>query len=607
MGKTSTQKSVELIPGKIRLVYLFAFMGAIILTGFALRWHVVEAAKFTNLAAARSHSEQIPALRGTIYANDGSTLAYSQPRYNVYIYYRDLQFAEEKGLQTREEFADKIAPIIDSTPEELMQQMEERISKGIYWFRVAEAITIGAGERIQALTRDRDADLPQEERGFLQGYTLIPTYKRIYPENKLAAQVLGLTRIKENNFEVETIGQSGLEGEWNGILEPLEGFVSGEVDALGNVLGLASEQTIEAKRGSDIYTSIDKRVQREIEKQLAKGVKEYEAASGSMIVMEPKTGRIVAMANYPTYNPNTRSQKDPQAYGLKAVSEPYEVGSVGKTFTLAAALDAGVAKPTDVLLPNGHNGCMFLIKGLADVCTADKKPQPAMPLNEAYRRSDNLYFIALAELMEKQDLYEYLDKFGVGKVSGVDVSGESIGFLKDWKAWNRADIAAYSYGHSYQANLLQVTAGYAALANYGVRMQPHFVTKVVEADGTEKIYEPIPIERAVTKQTVLKMDNMMHEVFLSNVPYWDNDLRSYRIALKSGTALIPYRDKAGYSSEVNTTYIGYDASPDRKFVLAVRLDSPQIGDLSSENTRFVWMNTFRAIKDILGVRQQGEF
>lgn len=604
MAKSDT---VGLVPGKIRLVYLFAFVGAIILGSFALRWHVVEAAKFTNLAEARSRSEAIPALRGTIYANDGSTLAYSQPRYNLYIYYRDLQFAEEKGLQTREEFVDGVAPIIDTTPERLNKLLEEKIDAGIYWFRIAEAITISEGERIQNLTREKDKDLDVDERGKLQGYTLIPTYKRIYPENKLAAQVLGLTKINEDNFEVETVGQSGLEGEWNGILEPLEGYVGGEVDALGNVLGLASEETIEAKRGSDIYTSIDKRIQREIEYQLAKGVRDYEAASGSIIVMEPRTGAILAMANYPTYNPNSRSQENSDAYGLKAVSEPYEVGSVGKTFTLAAAIDVGAAKPSDVLLPNGHEGCMFLIEGLADVCTADKKPQPAMPLNEAYRLSDNLYFIALAEKMKKRDMYEYLSKFGIGRVTGVDVSGESIGYLKDWQDWNRADVAAYSYGHSYQANLLQVTAGYAALANYGVRMQPHFVTKVVEADGTEKIYEPTAIERAVSKKTVLKMDSMMNEVFLSNVPYWDQDLTQYRIALKSGTALIPYRDRAGYSSEVNTTYIGYDASPDRKFVLAIRLDSPQIGDLSSENTRYVWMNTFRAIKDIIGVRKQGEF
>lgn len=598
-----------LLPGKIRMVYIVAFVASLLLVAFALRWHVVEADKFLVLAAARNRTESIASLRGTIYASDGSTLAYSRPKYNIYIYYNDLVVKEENGLQTRSEFVEKMAPFVDMTPEQLEELMEDKFSKGMRWFKVGESVTIEEGKEIQSLTRDKDKDIENEaERGKLEGYTLLPTYERIYPEGKLAAQVLGLTAVTEDeNFEIKTVGLSGLESEWDGILEPLEGYIIGEVDGLGNVVTSATEETIEAKRGSSIYTSIDKRLQEKVQEQLERGVNDYHANSGSAIVMDPRTGEVLALANYPTYDPNLREQEDASAYGNKAISEPYEIGSVGKAFTMASALEAGVVEPDDILLPNGHNGCMHLVDGLDDVCTALKLPVGPIPIKDAFKQSDNLYFITLAELMEKKTFYEFLRNFGVGQVTGVDVAGESIGSLLNWNEWGRADVAAYSYGHSYQANLLQVANGYATLANYGVRMQPRFVNKVVEADGTEKVYEPTPIEQVVSKETVQKMDDMMYEIYLANLPYWDSWLGEYRIAMKSGTALIPYRDRAGYSSEFNATYAGYDASPDRSFVLVVRLDSPQIGELSSYNARYVWIETFKAIKDIIGVRRRGDF
>jgi len=588
---------------KIRVIYYFIIVFAIAISVFCIRWQVIDAAKFTTIAGSRYKNYEIPASRGTLYAKDGSTLAYSEPRFDVYIYIPELEFAENKLLQTRDEFTDKVAPIIDETGESLRNKIANYKDEGILWVKIAESLDLEDRNALQALQRDSDG-------GELFGTFYESTYERVYPEGKLAAQVLGLTTVQNDG---STLGLGGLEGEWNGHLEPLAGFISGELDAKGNAIGTATVKTIEAKRGSSIYTSIDKKLQQIAQDKLKWGVETYGAAGGSIVIMDPKTGEVMAMANFPDYDPNLREAQDPNVYGNKAVSEPYEVGSVGKVMTLAAGIDTGIITPDTVLLENGHPGCIEITDELSAICTADKLPQPAMPIKDAFAKSDNLYFYALSKLMYDTDpsiFHSYLIKFGIGRSSGVDVSGESYGYLKDWEDWNIADIAAYSYGHSYQVNALQITSAVATLANYGVRMQPHFVTKVVEQDGSTKLYEPEALEKVVSKETVALMDEMMYTVYKKSIYYWEHqydDLRNYKIAMKSGTALIPNRDKAGYSSDFNATYVGYDASPDRSFIMLVRLDKPTVGDLSMYSSRIVWLETFNAFKDYLGVRRIGSY
>jgi cell division protein FtsI (penicillin-binding protein 3) len=600
----------NLLSQKIRFVYIGMLLFAIILSIFALRWQIFDAHKFLVYAKHRGQEETIPALRGTIYAADGSTLSYSEPRCNIFVYYRDLDFAERKKLQTREEFVSKMAKIFGVTDEELAKLLNESFTKGYNWFKIAENLSIDKCQEIKGLTRDKDKDLAAEKRGKIIGFTVLPTSRRVYPEGKLAAQILGLTQVVEDDNKYKILGLGGLEGEWDKVLNPRDGFLQGERDGLGNAVGIAAEQTIEAKRGSSIYTSIDKRLQKEAEEVIAWGVKTYLARSGSIVIMDPRTGRVMAMANYPTYDPNTREQTNRDAYGNRAISEPYEIGSVGKVFTLSAAIDSGKVKPQDVILSQGHQGCEMVVENTGEktkICTADKLPVGPIPIRDAFRKSDNIYFIHLAESIERETYYNYLKKFGIGNSSGIDLAGESINLLTDWQKWIRADVAAYSYGHSYQANLLQVASAYGALANYGVRMQPQVVTKIVEADGSEKVYQPVAVEKVVAKGTVRQMDVMMHENYRAYVMQssWEYfDLANYNIGMKSGTALIP--DKNGkYSGKYNATYGGYDISSPRRFVMVVRVDSPRVGSLSNENAKFVWLKAFQQVKDIIGVKRIG--
>lgn len=603
---------------KIKLVYTLVFVFAGMLMLFAMRWQVIDAERFGRYAGARQQTQKIPGMRGTIYAADASTLAYSEPRYNLFIYRPSLEESQKTDLHSQEELVRKIAPLIDTNYLELNRKLNEAFDEGILWVKLAEGLPLEVGEKIKALTIDKDSKLKEASRRKLQGYDLIFTARRVYPEGRLASQIVGLTEVIDTDDVLKTLGKGGLEGEWNNLLEPRVGFISGEVDGKGNAVGFAAEKTKEAIRGSSIYTSVNKRLQKAIEEKLEWGVQQFGAVAGSIVVMEPTTGRIMGMANWPTYNPNSRETADANAFGNKAVNEPYEIGSVGKTFTLATALDLKTVTPDSVLLPQGHTGCERITDELEPICTADKLPQGPLSIADAFRKSDNLYFYHLAKLMKPQDFYNYLKAFGLGKNSGLDLyGGGDIGSLKDYKRWNIADVAAYSYGHSYQITAVQATSAVGALANYGVRMQPQIITKVVEPDGKEIPYNPVPVETVVSKQTVALMDEIMHQVFLKSINPGEFNyygLKNYKIALKSGTALIPCSKQypcqnnkvLGYSSDFNATYVGYDASPDRKFVMLVRLERPKTGNLSSSNARLLWLESFNAIKDILSVRKIGQ-
>lgn len=595
-----------IIPNKIRIVYGLMLFLAMLLITFCLRWQVVEAGRFRQAAATRERNPVIHSLRGTIYAADGTTLAYSERTYDVFVYMPELDFAEEKGLQTRREFCTKLAPHLDTSSEALCEKVESQHSEGSEWIQVAKSIPVTKRNEILALRRDKDVALEAEKQGGLQGYFFQATSKRLYPEGRLASHIIGLTNMNEYQ---ELAGFGGIEGAWDGYLEPIAGFIQGETDALGNANSLATDKTIEAKRGNSIYLTLDKNLQQISEARAKWATSEFQALSASIVIMDPKTGEILALANYPDYDPNLREEKEVEAYSNQAITDAYEIGSVGKVFSLAAAIDSGSVTPDTVVI-QGHNGCEWIHEDLDEVCTHDHLPQPPLPISEAFALSDNIYFLRMAELMEREHpgaFYDYLKKFGIGNYSGVDMQGEWTGFLKDWQQWNIADVAAYSYGHSYQANVVQIASGLSAIANNGVRAQPHIVHKVVDNEGEVTEFKPQAVAEVVKPETTAQIDAMMNNIYQNNIFWWEwyyDDLRAYPIGMKSGTALIPNKNGTGYSNEINATYIGYDQSPDRKFVMVTRIEEPQVGDLAGQNSRILWLETFREIKDYLGMTPQ---
>lgn len=557
---------------------------------------MVEASRFSEIGRSRVSSSELKSQRGSIYSSDGSTLAYSEPRFDIFVWIDDLIFQEQNKIQTRNEFVEKVAPLINMTPEELEKKLDDHFDQGVRWVPVAKSIGKDEWEQLLNLKTDLYQNVS------LSGIHYEITPSRIYPEGRLASHLLGLTNIVNNKI----VGQGGIEEAYNGVLSPVTGFVISETDAIGQTVANALLPTIEPKDGSDIYTTINKRLQFEVERLIEDGVNKYQATSGSVVIMDPKTGAIMALANYPDYDPNLREEREPSVYVNSAVTAPFEAGSVGKTLTFAAAIDLGLIDGDTIVLPEGHQGCEKFTNDLEPLCTWDKKPQGPMTANQCLAKSDNICFLHIAEMIPRRDYYNYLDKFGVGKPTGVDIiTQDSYGILKNHTEWNVTDVAAYSYGHGYQVNLIQTADYVSTLANNGVRMKPRVVDKVVSSDGEVKEYRPIVVDRVISTETAEEVTKAMRLNYQSSFAaneWFYNDLKNYDIGVKSGTALIA--TSTGYSNDINATFVGYDASSERSFVMVVKLERPTvpfIDRLAFYNVRPLWLDIFSSVKDIIGV------
>lgn len=578
---------------KLRIVlwglYLFFIFNII----FLIRWQVFEHDKFVALARERIVDNEVPAIRGDILARDGSSLAYSEPRFDIIVYKTELEFAEKYNKQTRDEFINKVATTLDLDKEEL----REKINNGESWIKLKEKVSNNKKDEVLGLTRDNAPD------SNLEGLRIEYTSERIYPENELACHAIGF--VGKNDIG-EDLGRAGLEHFWEGLLKEQEGYNSSEVDSFGNLIALDNVEQIDARRGATIHTTLDKNIQEIVQKNIREAAKKYDAKSASAIVMKPKTGEILALANYPEFNPNNyESVENSDAFKDPIISDPAELGSVGKIFTMSAALDQGVLQPNTQVI-TGHSGCITIKENERDweVCTYDKKPQGAMTATEALVNSDNLALYEIMKMIGKEQFNEYLKAFGIGSRTDIDISGESNGILKDISEWTNVDSATYAYGHGYQMTPIQVLTGIAAVANEGKLMRPYLVSEIEQTGEEPKIFSPTVVNQPIKADTAEKLKAMMYEVYKSNLDESRyKGLSKYKIAMKSGTALIPYKDKAGYSDEINATYIGFDASDDASFIMLIKLEEPKaVERLSYYSARVVWLDTFIEIKDYIGVK-----
>jgi len=579
---------------KIRKIHIFLLIFAVIAIISGVRWEAVDAEKLSLVAKQREFSETINSVRGTIYSKDNTTLAYSEPKFDMYIWTDDLTYFEGDNikLQTREEFLRKVASIINSTPQTLGNVINDNLNIGHKWIQVAKSLSDQQWRDLNNLKTDK-FNAP------LRGFHFIDISKRIYPEGRLASHLLGLTNIVNN----KVVGLGGVEGSWNETLNPIKGLIVQENNAKGEAVTTALTATVEAKNGSSVHTSIDKNLQKIAENEIKAGVQKYEAKSGSIIIMDPKTGQIFALANFPDYDPNLRQETDPNVYGNAAVSSPYEMGSIGKALTISAAVDLNRLDAETIILPNGHNGCEKFTDELGPLCTWDHKPiHRPMKVKDCFALSDNICLFHLSkEHLSKAEFRSYLDKFGIGKPSGIDLAGESYGELRPLDKWTIGDIAATSYGHGYSVNAIQALNSIATIANNGVRMKPYVVTKIVDSDGNINNFQPEVVETVLKQDTVTKLIDMMRYNLLESTLSDYKDMQHYDLCVKSGTALIA--DSNGYSNETNDSFVGFDCSLQRSFIMFVKLEKPKNG-LSFYNVRPLWFDTFRAIKDVIGVQKK---
>ncbi len=402
----------------------------------------------------------------------------------------------------------------------------------------------------------------------IQGLHFLPEYFRFYPGGSLAAHVVGFVGSDGDKY----VGRYGIEAYFDKKLHGNDGKVIQNRDARGGWLTSSKRIVSEKKDGDNLLLTIDYTVQYEVERILKEAIEQYEADSGSIIVMEPKTGKILALANYPTFTPNKYNEVDDIAvFRNDAVSEEYESGSVFKPITMAMGLDSKKITPDTTYVDTGHvKVAEYTIKN------SEEKVYGLQTMTQVLEKSINTGVIYVEKLVGNKKFKEYVERFGFGALSEIELPAEADGNISNLEHLNRnVEFYTASFGQGITVTPLQLAVAYSALANGGELLKPQIVEKIVHSDGKEEIIEPHIVHRVISEEASKQVGKMLRSVVV-NGHGKRADVPGYLIGGKTGTAQVANTGKKGYDdSQTIGTFAGYGPINDPRFVIIVKIDNPK--------------------------------
>lgn len=549
---------------KLKAVYILFAVLFLALIGKLFYWQVVRARGLATTARAQyEFGQKISAPRGNILASDGSWLAARSEIWKVHAWIPDV---EDIGRT-----ADILAPYFvedESNRSDLLAEagrIKELLSReDVSWVPLKTRLTKEVKTSIEEL------DLP--------GIGFEPEENRIYPESSVAAHLLGF--VGKNDMG-ESLGYFGLEGYYNLPLSGKPGFLEGERDALGSTILSGASSEISAIEGVDLKTHINKALQISVDKKLLEGIEKYGAKGGSAIIMDPKTGAILAASAFPSFDPKTYYDFSNENFKNPFVSDSFEPGSIFKVIVMAAGLDAGVIKP--------DTKCDICDRPLKidkyEIETWNRQYKADSTMTEVLKNSDNVGMAYVANHLGADRFYDYLDSFGIGRATNIDLQGEINGTLRKKGTWGDIDVATVSFGQGVAVTSVQMLKSVAIIANGGVEVTPQVVDRL-EAPGWEEDIEPVLGKRVLSEDAARDITAMMVEAAENGESKWTK-LRGFKVAGKTGTAQIPI---AGHYDAENTiaSFIGFAPANDPKFVMLVTLRQPQTSTWASETAAPLW-------------------
>ena len=491
--------------------------------------------------------ETIPAKRGTVYDRDGIELA-------VTIYGKSLT-ADPSLIEDPTEAAELLAPIVGADYVDLVRRLD---SDGRFTY-VARGLENEVAERAAQAIGDAD----------LVGFAFEETPLRVYPSGELAAPVIGLTHADDGH------GIEGIEAVMDTELAGRPGKRVVERDQAGRAIPQA-EYLLEASTpGSDVMLTLDREIQYIAERSLQDAIDSTGALGGSVVVLDPKTGEILAMASLPGFNGMDRSTLDPSAIRNRAVADVYEPGSTLKVVTVAAALEEGVVRP-DTPFDTPQE-----IDIVGETYTDHGNHPSVMTVTDIVAQSSNVGTIKIQRQLGDETHYRYLDAFGLGRPASIDFRGEATGRLDHVSEWcGPACGASAAIGYGIGATTLQMAAVYSTLANDGEWVEPHVIGEIVSPDGTSVVSEPRR-RRVISAETAQTMRSMLRGVVADGTGF-RADIKDFPVGGKTGTSDKFDVETGEYSTtETIAWFIGIAPIDDPSLVAAVMLDSPT-GELADE-------------------------
>lgn len=404
----------------------------------------------------------------------------------------------------------------------------------------------------------------------LAGVHLSPEKHRYYPSGMLAAQVVGfVTPADEGGGEV---GRYGIEASLDELLRGKPGTLEQSRDAAGRWISTRDRELSPPEEGPDIVLTIDRVIQNEAERILAEAMERHEADGGSVIVLEPFTGRILAMASAPSFDPNEyASVEDYARFMNPTVSMVYEPGSIMKPVTMAIGLDTGQVDPETQYVDTGS-----VSAGGYTIRNAKDKVYGRSTMTEVLEESINTGVIFVEELVGNERFAEYLRNFGFGKKTGIELPAELAGDLRNLDdSWRDLEHYTAAFGQGVTATPLQMAVAYGALANGGVLMKPQIVERYVYEDGREEEVLPSELRRVVGEEAAGQIGEMLEGVVVRGHGK-RGAVSGYRVGGKTGTAQVAKEGERGYEDGLAIgSFVGYAPIGDPRFVVLTKIDNPK--------------------------------
>ena len=443
--------------------------------------------------------------------------------------------------------ARSIAKVLNVDP----QQLAKRLGADRYFVWIERRVTPNEATRI------RELDIP--------GIELTTEARRYYPNRHLAAHLIGFADIDGRGIE-------GIELAYEDRLRGSDRRVEAIRDRRGHVVFADDMEDDRTIQGQSVVLTIDKAIQHIAERELALGVRTFEARGGSVVVMDPSTGEILALANYPPFNPNEPS-KHPTAHRRnRAVVDRFEPGSTVKPFTMAAALAAGAVKPNQSI--NCENG----VTRMGGRLLHDAHPYEWLTPTQILAYSSNIGTAKIAQDLGKKDLYRGFRRFGFGEPTGLGVPGETAGILRHYRRWYEIDTAAVSFGQGMSVTNVQLATAMSAIANGGQLMQPMLVRRMSDGHGATIEENKPRVRRQVVPRRVAKLvGQMLTAVTEPGGTAIEAAVDGYIVAGKTGTAQKADYVHGGYAKDKwLASFIGFAPADRPSVVISVVIDEPVI-------------------------------
>ena len=524
---------------RIMLLVIVMMAGAAAVAHGAWQLGVTRAQELTDLAAEQyTRKIKISAHRGMITDRHGEELAVEIEVKSVY--------ADPRKVTNPQLVAATLSPLLGKDA----AKMESRLGSDRHFVWLKRRVSPQVAQAVEKL-------------GF-SGVSLLDESKRFYPNRSLGSHIIGFAGLDSNGLE-------GVELRFDGVLQGNAEAATGLSDARGRMVFSDGIFGSDGIVGRNVELTIDRTLQYIVEQELLNTIRVFEARAGHIVMMDPSTGEILALANYPTYNPNRLNESTAENRRNRAVLDVFEPGSTFKVFTLAAALNAGK------LRPNQKTFCERGRMEMFDVVIHDDHRDGWLNPTECLKRSSNICFAKIAAGLSKKRLYHYIRRFGFGERTHIQLPFEMRGTLNHHKKWYDIDTATTSFGQGIGVTGIQMATALSAIANGGKLMKPLIVRRVIGQNGeTERSFSPQVRRRVISRYTARMVADMMTAVTEEGGTGTRASLNGYLVAGKTGTAQKSEGSKGYAKDKWVASFFGFVPSDRPRLAISIVIDEPLI-------------------------------